>query len=174
WCPSPTGAPVDPKVAEAAENTLRKLADRGVRVEAREGHLKDAPRDALVVLFRAGSLLEAGVNGGAGFRRKRGQMSPTFAEFIEPALKLTLRDYLGAEVAVTDFLEQSAADFFKGYDLLASPTIATAPFDKGLPLGPKGVGGKAIDPHLGWLFTWPFNLTGQPAVSIPCGWTADR
>jgi Asp-tRNA(Asn)/Glu-tRNA(Gln) amidotransferase A subunit family amidase len=27
--------------------------------------------------------------------------------------------------------------------------------------------------QLGWAFTWPFNLTGQPAVSIPCGWTKD-
>jgi aspartyl-tRNA(Asn)/glutamyl-tRNA(Gln) amidotransferase subunit A len=29
------------------------------------------------------------------------------------------------------------------------------------------------DRHLGWFFTWPFNLTGQPAISIRCGWTKD-
>jgi Asp-tRNA(Asn)/Glu-tRNA(Gln) amidotransferase A subunit family amidase len=61
------------------------------------------------------------------------------------------------------------------HDLLASPTLALPPFPHpGLAeLGPREVAGQPIDRFLGWLFTWPFNLTGQPAVSIPCGWTED-
>jgi aspartyl-tRNA(Asn)/glutamyl-tRNA(Gln) amidotransferase subunit A len=80
-------------------------------------------------------------------------------------------DYLLAQVQVTTFLEQSAPAYWKDCDVLATPTIAVPPFSTGLALGPDRVDGEKIDPHLDWAFTWPFNLTGQPAVSIPCGWT---
>jgi aspartyl-tRNA(Asn)/glutamyl-tRNA(Gln) amidotransferase subunit A len=100
-------------------------------------------------------------------------LSDTFAAFVEPGLKLALADYLMAQSRVTTFLEQSAPEYWQDCDILATPTLAVPPFDAALPLGPDRVLGEAIDPQLGWAFTWPFNLTGQPAVSIPCGWTED-
>jgi len=52
------------------------------------------------------------------------------------------------------------------------PTAAVAPF----PLDgkvPREIAGQAVS-VLGWMpFTYPFNLTGQPAVSVPAGWTED-
>jgi aspartyl-tRNA(Asn)/glutamyl-tRNA(Gln) amidotransferase subunit A len=57
--------------------------------------------------------------------------------------------------------------------VLATPTLAVPPFSTKLPLGPERVLGEKVDPQVGWTFTWPFNLTGQPAVSIPCGWTKE-
>jgi Asp-tRNA(Asn)/Glu-tRNA(Gln) amidotransferase A subunit family amidase len=56
---------------------------------------------------------------------------------------------------------------------MATPTLAVPPFSTKLPLGPEQVRGENVDPQVGWAFTWPFNLTGQPAISIPCGWTKD-
>jgi aspartyl-tRNA(Asn)/glutamyl-tRNA(Gln) amidotransferase subunit A len=88
-------------------------------------------------------------------------------------LKHTLADYLAAQAGLTSFLEQSAPDYWKDCDVLATPTIAVAPFSTKLPLGPDQVAGVKIDPHVDWTFTWSFNVTGQPAVSIPCGWTKD-
>jgi aspartyl-tRNA(Asn)/glutamyl-tRNA(Gln) amidotransferase subunit A len=96
-----------------------------------------------------------------------------FAAFVEPGLKLTLRDYLEAEAQVTTFLEKWAPDYWKDCDVLATPTLAVPPFSTKLPLGPEQVRGENVDPQVGWAFTWPFNLTGQPAISIPCGWTKD-
>jgi Asp-tRNA(Asn)/Glu-tRNA(Gln) amidotransferase A subunit family amidase len=83
------------------------------------------------------------------------------------------RDYLEAQAQVTTFLEQSASGLWEDCDVLATPTLAVPPFSTKLPLGPDRLAGEPIDPQLGWAFTWPFNLTGQPAVSIPCGWTKD-
>jgi aspartyl-tRNA(Asn)/glutamyl-tRNA(Gln) amidotransferase subunit A len=58
-------------------------------------------------------------------------------------------------------------------DSLRDRTLAVPPFSTNLPLGPERIADVKIDPQVDWAFTWPFNLTGQPAVSIPCGWTTD-
>jgi aspartyl-tRNA(Asn)/glutamyl-tRNA(Gln) amidotransferase subunit A len=170
-CPRPTGMPVEPEVAQAAEKTVRLLERRGVKVVHRREPLPRAPLDALVVIFRAVSLADAGIQDAADFRKKRDLLTDTFAAFVEPGLRLTLGDYLAAQAKLTTFLEQSAPDYWKDGDVLATPTLAVPPFPAKLPLGPDRVAGEKIDAHLGWAFTWPFNLTGQPAVSIPCGWT---
>ena len=151
----------------------RLLEKHGVKVALRKEPLPRAPQDALMVIFRAVSLADAGITDEADFRKKRALLTDTFAAFVEPGLKLTLGDYLAAQASLTTFLEQLAPGYWKDCDVLATPTLAVPPFSTQLPLGPDRVAGQKIDPHLGWSFTWPFNLTGQPAVSIPCGWTAD-
>jgi Asp-tRNA(Asn)/Glu-tRNA(Gln) amidotransferase A subunit family amidase len=173
FCPSPTGAPVEAEVTQSAATTARLLEKRGVKVVLRKDPLPRAPRDALLVIFRAVSLADAGIKDKADFRKKRDLLTGTFAAFVEPGLELTLGDYLAAQGSMTAFLEQSAPDFWKDCDVLATPTLAVPPFSTRLPLGPDRVAGLKIDPHLDWTFTWPFNLTGQPAVSIPCGWTKE-
>jgi Asp-tRNA(Asn)/Glu-tRNA(Gln) amidotransferase A subunit family amidase len=173
FCPRPTGVPVEAEVEEAAEKTVRLLEKRGVKVVPRKEPLLRAPLDALRVIFRAAALADAGITDEADFKKKRDLLTDTFAAFVEPGLKLTLRDYLEAQAQVTTFLEQSAPDYWKDCDVLATPTLAVPPFSTKLPLGPEQVRGEKVDPQVGWAFTWPFNLTGQPAVSIPCGWTKD-
>src|SRR5262249_3875547 len=127
FCPRPTGVPVETEVAQAAEKTARLLEKRGVKVALRREPLPQAPLDALVVIFRAVSLADAGIKGEADFRQKRDLLTDTFAAFIEPGLKLTLGDYLAAQAKVTTFLEQSAPDFWEGCDVLATPTLAVPP-----------------------------------------------
>jgi Asp-tRNA(Asn)/Glu-tRNA(Gln) amidotransferase A subunit family amidase len=174
FCPRPTGVPVEAEVAEAAEKTARLLEKRGVKVILHMEPLPLAPLAALQVIFRAAALADAGIKDEADFKRKRDLLTDTFAAFVEPGLKLTLRDYLEAQAQVTTFLEQSAPDYWKDRDVLATPTLAVPPFSTKLPLGPEQVRGENVDPQVGWAFTWPFNLTGQPAISIPCGWTKER
>jgi Asp-tRNA(Asn)/Glu-tRNA(Gln) amidotransferase A subunit family amidase len=171
FCPRPTGVPVEPEVAEAAEKTARLLQERGVKVVHRKEALPEAPLDALRVIFRAAALADAGIKDEADFKKKRDLLTDTFAAFVEPGLKMTLREYLEAQVEVTTFLEKRAPNYWKDCDVLATPTLAVPPFSTKLPLGPEQVRGEKVDPQVGWAFTWPFNLTGQPAISIPCGWT---
>jgi Asp-tRNA(Asn)/Glu-tRNA(Gln) amidotransferase A subunit family amidase len=173
FCPCPTGVPAETEVAQHAETTTRLLEKRGVKVAVRQESLPRAPLDALTVIFRAVSLADAGIKDEADFKEKRHLLTETFATFVEPGLKLQLGDYLAAQSSVTSFLEQSAPEYWKDCDVLATPTLAVPPFSTELPMGPDQIAGKKIDSQVEWAFTWPFNLTGQPAVSIPCGWTKE-
>ena len=60
-------------------------------------------------------------------------------------------------------------ELFREFDLLLTPTLATLPFPVDQ-LGPTEINGKEVNPLLGWILTYPFNLTGHPAASVPCGW----
>lgn len=58
-------------------------------------------------------------------------------------------------------------------DLLAMPTVPTTPFAYDAH-GPEPLGDTESPEWLAWTpNTYPFNLTGQPAVSVPAGLTAD-
>ena len=60
----------------------------------------------------------------------------------------------------------------RGYDLLLTPTLACPPF--GLYVqGPEIIEGRLVPPFSWLAFTFPMNMTGQPAASVPAGWTAD-
>src|SRR5262249_33526321 len=140
-----------------AEKTVRLLKQRGVEITVRE-KLPAAPMEALRVIFRAVSLDDAEIRNGADFEKKRHLLTKTYADFLEPGLKLTLREYLDAQTEVTTFLEESAPEYWKDCDILAMPTLAVPPFSTDLPLGPERVAEQKIDPQLEWAFTWPFNL----------------
>jgi aspartyl-tRNA(Asn)/glutamyl-tRNA(Gln) amidotransferase subunit A len=60
--------------------------------------------------------------------------------------------------------------FFERYDLLLTPTLGLPAFTLGM-VGPNEVAGRAV-PHLGWTLGYPFNYSGQPAISVPAGFTA--
>jgi len=58
---------------------------------------------------------------------------------------------------------------FERVDALVTPTVAVTAFEAGQ-LGVEQVDGVAVDPHLGWSpFSWPINLAGLPAATLPCG-----
>jgi aspartyl-tRNA(Asn)/glutamyl-tRNA(Gln) amidotransferase subunit A len=60
--------------------------------------------------------------------------------------------------------------FFLNYDLLLTPTLAMPPFAAGL----ERPADRPAGSRLAWVaFTYPFNLTGQPAATAPCGFTRD-
>ncbi len=62
--------------------------------------------------------------------------------------------------------------FFERYDLLLTPTVASPPFPHGI-LYPGEIDGVKVGREASSIFTYPFNLTGQPAASVPCGFTKD-
>lgn len=67
-------------------------------------------------------------------------------------------------------LTHAFSEFYADWDLLVTPSVPIPAFEAGA-LVPAGSG------HPCWPdwtpFSYPFNLTGQPAASVPCGFTRD-
>lgn len=60
-------------------------------------------------------------------------------------------------------------ELFERVDALVTPTVAVTAFEAGQ-IGVDRVDDVPVDPHLGWSpFSWPINLAGLPAASLPCG-----
>jgi len=99
-------------------------------------------------------------------------MDPGLARLLALAEQYSLADYYAAIEARRAF---SAAVFalFARVDLLVMPTMPLTAFAADAEVPP---GGEA-DAKLPWItwtpYTYPFNITGQPAISIPCGFAPD-
>lgn len=61
--------------------------------------------------------------------------------------------------------------FMQRYDLLLSPTLAVPPFALHMQ-GPEVIDGRMVRSDHWLSFCFPFNFTGQPAASVPAGFTA--
>jgi aspartyl-tRNA(Asn)/glutamyl-tRNA(Gln) amidotransferase subunit A len=60
-------------------------------------------------------------------------------------------------------------ELFRKVDALVTPTVAVTAFAAGT-IGVGEINGRKVDPHLGWSpFSWPINLAGLPAATVPCG-----
>lgn len=87
------------------------------------------------------------------------------------------RGYKGTDYIEASYrraaLRENFRRLFEHYDLLLTPTVATTAFAVG-ELGVDKIDGHAVDRHLGWSpFSWPMNLTGLPAATVPCGFDRD-
>ena len=70
-------------------------------------------------------------------------------------------------------LRSRFAELFRDVDALVTPTVSVTAFAAGT-IGVGEVDGREVDNHLGWSpFTWPINLAGLPAATMPCGCDRD-
>jgi Asp-tRNA(Asn)/Glu-tRNA(Gln) amidotransferase A subunit family amidase len=96
-------------------------------------------------------------------------MDRSLVKFIRKGGGISAREYLVAWAAAEAYWED-VRGFLERFDLLLTPTVAVAPFPAGQG-PPREIGGETVS-VLGWMpFTYPFNLTGQPAASVPVGFT---
>jgi len=98
-----------------------------------------------------------------------GEMTPHLVDFLQrPWTAEELTEAVKARKALNNKMWR----FMQSYDLLLSPTLTVPPFPI-LMQGPEKIEGRIVPPFQWLSFTFPINMTGQPAASIPAGWTDD-
>jgi aspartyl-tRNA(Asn)/glutamyl-tRNA(Gln) amidotransferase subunit A len=97
------------------------------------------------------------------------RMSPHLADALRAEWTV---EHLTSAAMGRKAVYNAAWRFFRTYDLLLTPTLAVPPFEYGIQ-GPTEIARRTVEPFYWLSFTFPFNLTGQPAATVPAGWTAD-
>ncbi|WP_181772965.1 amidase [Amycolatopsis pittospori] len=154
---------VDPEVAAIVKSAVQSLGDAGLHIEETDPGFAD-PKAAFDVLWSTGAA----------------KWLDTFPagsdELVDPGLRkvwefgktFSASDYLGAN-AERAALGILMGEFHTRYDVLITPTIPIPAFEAGHEVPP----GSGLSGWPDWTpFTYPFNMTQQPAISIPAGRTS--
>lgn len=167
YCPTLFETPVDPVIAAAVEAAVEHIAGAlPVDVTRLTLDWKD-PLATFETLWVGGR----GIAYGTSLRNQLDQLDPGFAALIERSAEYDLAAYLAAVQQRAAFANQVHALFDK-FDLLLTPTLPVLPFsaDSTAPEGCPGQDGAV--PWARWTpFTYPFNISGNPAASMPCGFS---
>jgi aspartyl-tRNA(Asn)/glutamyl-tRNA(Gln) amidotransferase subunit A len=155
---------VDPEVAAATLQAAEAFVEMGALVEQVD-HLFDDPLDISTGLWFLGAWQVW--NGLTPEQQSR--TDPDFAAQAQLGARLSTLDVQQLHLR-RGALGSQMRQFMGGYDLLLTPAVAVPAFDA-RPAGQVAMDAQAM---LGWSpFSYPFNLTQQPACSIPCGTTTD-
>jgi aspartyl-tRNA(Asn)/glutamyl-tRNA(Gln) amidotransferase subunit A len=157
-------ATVDPEVARLCEQAAMRLSEAGATVEQVDLDWQD-PYECWRVFFYGGSAARLG----RVYKEQGHLLDPGLLPCVEQAVQLSGLDYSDALQARDEFWHQ-VRRVYETFDLLITPTLAVPPFavnqDNADPFPGEQLG------DLQWTrFTYPINLTGQPAISVPAGWT---
>lgn len=157
-------ASVDPRVVEICGDAAAEFESLGCHVEVVNPGWED-PEEMFSTMIAA-QFYAAWSDRLPG---AEALMDPTLVKFIRRGGAITAREYIRAVERVDAYWREVHA-FLERFDLLLMPTVAVVPFAAGQ-APPREIAGEPVS-VLGWMpFTFPFNLTGQPAASIPAGWT---
>jgi aspartyl-tRNA(Asn)/glutamyl-tRNA(Gln) amidotransferase subunit A len=165
WSPRLGRFDVEPEVARVAAEAVHALADAGAIVDE-----VDPPLPDVHAIFRTHWWIGCYNAVRSIPVAKRSLVDPGLARIFEDARTITLDDYLTA-IAERGALGATLREFHATFDYLVTPTVAVAPFTAGR-LAPGELGDVGSDWTRWASFSYPFNLTQQPAASVPCGFTS--
>ncbi|GAB4317813.1 MAG: amidase [Promethearchaeota archaeon] len=153
---------VDPDVEKLVRDAVAKFEELGWRVDEPRFRLRN-PEPCFYALWTAMYAHDLGPK----LKNWRDRMDPNLVKLVEAGSTATAVD-LARATAERRRLYDSVARLLAEYDLLVTPTTAVPAFEVGR-MFPEQVAGRNVSPT-GWMpFTFPFNLTGHPAVTLPAG-----
>ena len=159
-------AAVDAEVARIAAEGARVFEDLGCVVEEPQISLQH-PIEYFMTIFSTGAY----VSYKDLYEQKRGLLTNYVRGNLALGESTTGEEFVKAMLAYQRVRSQ-ADDIMEEYDLLLTPTMSVPAFQVGQ--FPRVIDGQSVDPRLGYMpYTPVFNLTGQPAASVPCGFTED-
>ena len=155
-------ATVHPEVAAAVDAAVQQLADLGAVVEQVDPGFAD-PLEITTGLWFTG----AWTLWNTLTAEQHAVTDPDFAAQAELGSRLSSLDVQRLTLRRGD-LGSTMRQFMTAWDLIATPAVAVPAFDA-LPAGHRPMTPESM---LGWTpFSYPFNLTQQPAITVPCGVT---
>lgn len=155
-------AKVDDEVAALVAAAAKSFAEMGAIVEQ-----VDPPGGDTKDLFRTLWWSGAAYLLGRMPEAKKALLDPGLARMVEEGAAIGGHDVIAANSARAAYASAMRV-FFQSHDLLLTPAVAVPSFKAG-EISPLADDGFA---WLGWTpFSLPFNLTQQPAASVPCGFT---
>lgn len=157
-------APVEPAVTAIVDQAAAVFErDLGCSVEPFDAPWPD-PWDAFLTLCTFGLNLR---QVRALVDRHGPNMSPHVVDAVRR--RMVDEDFTEAEAMRRKVWDGMVA-LTSRYDLLLTPTVAVPPFPL-LMQGPEQIAGRTVRP-MEWIpFTFPVNMCGMPAASVPAGWT---
>ena len=166
FSPNLGGERVEPEIAELVATAVWRFEELGATVEEAEpglGQVADVAEVFRVHWFAGAANLLAGFSD-----EQKALMDPSLVGIAEQGRGISLLDYLAA-VKGREAIGVAMNRFHQTYDLLLTPSLPLAAFEAGLETPPTPEG----DRWIGWTpFSYPFNLSRQPAASVPCGLTS--
>lgn len=158
----------DPEVDDAVRAAAQVFADAGAIVEGVDPGFTD-PREAFHTLWFTGADQVVRLFGdGATPAELADRIDPLLAATLPPFADVSAADYLRA-AAVQQGLGVLMGQFHQTHDVLLTPTMPIAAFA----IGQDTPDGWPDPLWTSWTpYTYPFNMTGQPALTLPCGLTS--
>lgn len=167
WTPDLGSASVDPEVASVTEKAAKVFEDLGATVEPATLRIDVT---ALHQLYRILTNVSHYLSYGSAFEDHPEMLMDYVYSNIENGKAITGTEYATATSALAQH-RNSVAAYFDEFDLLLTPTLAVPAF----PCGerPTIIDGKDVDWKGHYPFTFGFNMSGNPAASVPCGFSHD-
>jgi len=164
WSLDLGGLRVDPEVGQVAKRAAEAFAELGCAVEDVKVSLPDT-REMIHLMWNS----HYAGNYGSVLKEFRSRMDPGLVAAIEDGRRYTAEAYVEMRGRKNGYCDAVRA-IFDTYDLLLTPTVSVAAFEVGR-LNPAHFPQHAWDwfPWAG--FSYPFNFTGQPAATVPAGFT---
>ena len=160
-------ASVDPEVRQIAAAAAARFSELGCRVEEDHPNLED-PWDSIVRVVWASGFAGAHLH---DFDEVRDLLDPGLVAVIEEGHTFSAAELAAAYASRNDYYE-GWRKFMQNYDLFLTPTLPVTAFSAGDD-HPGQICGQPTT-YLGWTkFTYPFNITGQPAATVPCGFAGN-
>ena len=169
WSPDLGLGHVDPEVVAVCAEAVRAFESLGAVVEEATPDWGNPEEAMWKGLWVPGYSCEYDV---LDWKTQAGQVDDNLIEIFAQAETLTAVE-IGRAEAFRGTMWDTFSDFMHTYDLLVSPTLAspTFPLDR---FAPAWLEGTSLQRQLlGWLLTYPFNMTTTPAITVPAGFTSD-
>jgi aspartyl-tRNA(Asn)/glutamyl-tRNA(Gln) amidotransferase subunit A len=158
-------AVVDPQVRQITGEAVKAFSELGCHVEETHPNF-DNPGELFQHFFyvNIGAMLQE-------YPKYEDQIDPQLLANIHEVKAVSGQDYARSILRRSAIFDKIRR-LFASYELLLCPTVAVPPFGLGLE-GPTQIAGRTVD-RRAWLALTPlFNLTGQPAATVPCGFSSD-